>query len=172
MKSRIALTALLTSSLAAPTQAQPVSKDQADIDQVLQASAQDWSRGNLAAFMKSYEDSPDTTFITKDGLLKGGDAIKSHYDRAYAAKRGAMGKLTLKIVDDRPLSPAYALVSRFRFITGTHEGVFGGNATVIVSLLMNHTLPGCRIRLRPRVLRHSRPSLRISRRCPVGPARR
>ena len=143
MKSRIALTALLTSALAAPTQAQPVSKDQADIDQVLQASAQDWSRGNLAAFMKSYEDSPDTTFITKDGLLKGGDAIKSHYDRAYAAKRGAMGKLTLKIVDDRPLSPAYALVTGRFSLARTQAD--GGNATGIFTLLMHHTQQGWRI---------------------------
>ena len=41
------------------------------IDQVLQTSAADWSRGDLRAFMQSYEDALGTVFITRSGPIQG-----------------------------------------------------------------------------------------------------
>jgi uncharacterized protein (TIGR02246 family) len=95
------------------------------INQVLQQSAADWSRGDLAAFMRSYEDFPSTEFVTPGGLLQGYSAIKAHYAARYGTGQN-MGALQLTILDERGLSPAYALVTGRFTLAGptTAHGIF------------------------------------------------
>ena len=45
----------------------------------MQDSAKDWSRGDLPGFMRSYENAPDTAYVTPQGLIRGYDALTSHY---------------------------------------------------------------------------------------------
>ncbi len=141
---RACLGALLaTAALSAHAQP-PADTDRAAIKRVLQTSAADWSRGDLSAFMHSYENAPTTSFVGGHGLITGYDAIQSHYAAAYPAGAGhSMGKLSLSILEYRPLDPAYILVTgRFAL---TREKIDGGDEAGIFTLLMHHTQTGWRI---------------------------
>lgn len=141
---RPALAAALALATHAQAQSAPAqAADQASIAEVLQTSAKDWSRGNLPAFMRSYENAPDTAFVTPDGLIKGYAALQAHYAARYASGTHKMGQLGLAVIEDRPLSPDYALVTG-RF-TLTRAAADGGNATGIFTLLMHRTGQGWRI---------------------------
>ena len=134
---------LATATLCA--HAQPATDpDRAAIERVLQSSAADWSRGDLAAFTRSYENAPNTTYIGRRGLVAGYDAIQASYAAAYPAGAShSMGKLSLGILDYRPLDPAYVLVTgRFAL---AREKSDGGNATGIFTLLMHRGATGWRI---------------------------
>ena len=129
--------------LAVQASAQPAAEDRAAIALVLQDSAKDWSRGDLPGFMRSYENAPDTAYVTPQGLIRGYDALTSHYARKYASGTGRMGELSLTILDDRPLSAEYALVTgRFAL---TRTAAEGGDASGIFTLLMHRTAQGWRI---------------------------
>ncbi len=140
---RPACVAALALSLAANAYAQSPSAETADraaIEQVLQTSAKDWSRGNLPAFMQSYENAPETSFVTPGGLLKGYENLQSHYAAKYASGTNKMGQLSLTLLDDRPLPPDYALVTgRFALSRPVADG---GNAAGIFTLLMHRTARG------------------------------
>ena len=138
---RAASAAALAFVLATQALAQPA--DQAAIAEVLQDSARDWSRGDLSGFMQSYEDAPQTAFVTSQGLITGFAALKSHYAAKYGSGAHGMGQLALAIIDDRPIAPDYALVTgRFRL---SRPAADGGNATGIFTLLMHRTARGWRI---------------------------
>ena len=115
----------------------------AGIEQVLQTSAADWSRGDLAGYMRVYENAPDTTYIGRRGMVTGYDAIRSRYAAAYPGGPGHnMGQLSLSITQYRPLDPAYVLVTgRFALARKTDSGDVAG----IFTLLMHQTAAGWRI---------------------------
>ncbi len=140
---RAAAAALALASHASAQPAPAGASDKAAIEQVLQASAKDWSRGDLSAFMRSYENAPETAFVTPQGLIKGYDALKSHYVAKYASGRNRMGQLALTILDERPLSADYALVTG-RFAVA-RPAADGGDASGIFTLLMHRTALGWRI---------------------------
>ncbi len=121
--------------------ASPVS-NQPTIEQVLQDSAADWSRGDLPAFMRCYENAPETAFVTGHGLLKGYDALSQHYAKAYGTGK-AMGKLSLSVIEDRPLGTDYALVTGHFMLTRPRAD--GGNADGIFTLLFHRAASGWRI---------------------------
>ena len=127
-------------------QAQPAPQDSTDraaIAQVLRKSAEDWSHGDLSAFMQSYENAPETVFVTPQGLIKGYDDLKSHYAANYASGAKKMGQLALTLLDDRNLSSDYALVTgRFALVRPPNDG---GNGSGIFTLLMHRTPGGWRI---------------------------
>ncbi len=138
-----AVAALALNTQAIAQSAPAATTDQAAIAQVLQTSAADWSQGNLSAFMRSYENAPETAFVTRQGLIKGYDALQSHYAANYASGTGKMGQLALTLLDDRPLSADYALVTgRFAL---SRPAADGGNASGIFTLLMHRTVQGWRI---------------------------
>lgn len=126
--------------------AQPAdgASDRAAIERVLQNSAADWSRGDLPAFMRSYENGSRTTYIGRRGMVTGYDAIQSRYAASFPAGRGhSMGKLSLNILESRPLDPAYVLVTgRFTLARTQNDG---GGVTGIFSLLMHRGPSGWRI---------------------------
>ncbi len=113
-------------------------QDRAEIDRVLQQSAADWSRGDLAAFMRSYEDAPNTAFVISGGLLRGYAAIKAHYAARYGTGQ-KMGSLRLDVLEERGLAPAYALVTGHFALSGptVAAGVF--------TLIFHKTPAGWRI---------------------------
>ena len=118
--------------------AAPVS-NQPTVEQVLQDSAADWSRGDLPAFMRCYENSPDTAFVTGHGLLKGHDALSQHYAKAYGTGK-AMGKLSLSVIEDRPLGTDYALVTGTFTLTRA-----AADAQGVFTLVFHHTASGWKI---------------------------
>jgi len=50
-----------------------------EISSMMQKSARDWTRGDLDAFMDSYEAGNTTTFVTPQGVVHGRDAIRDRY---------------------------------------------------------------------------------------------
>jgi ketosteroid isomerase-like protein len=124
--------------IATQARAQP-----AGITTVLNQSAADWSRGDIDAFMRSYEDSPQTEFITSAGPIHGYAAIRDHYLKKYGAAPHGLGQLSFTEVQTRSLSPDYALTTG-RF-TLKRPQTDGGNATGIFTLLFHHSQTGWRI---------------------------
>ena len=118
--------------------------DRAAIEHVLQTSATDWSRGDLSAFMRSYENGPMTTYVGARGLVTGYEAIASRYAAKYPSGAGhSMGALSLGVLEYRPLDPAYVLVTgRFALARGKNDG---GDAAGIFTVLMHRGAAGWRI---------------------------
>ena len=114
----LALVALCFAWTQAGTQAaaQGAAKaDRAAIQAVIDAQVTAWNQGDIPAFMASYEDSPETTFVGTVTVNKGFQPILERYKKGYANK-DQMGTLTFKDLDIRLLSstsgPAeYAVVT-------------------------------------------------------------
>jgi uncharacterized protein (TIGR02246 family) len=95
--------------------AQSVSPDEAAIRAVLAAQAAAWNRADIPAFMQSYEDSSETTFIGAS-VRKGYRPILERYQQAYSAP-DQMGVLSFTDIEVRLLSGSCASVE-FAIVTG------------------------------------------------------
>jgi ketosteroid isomerase-like protein len=100
---------------AAPAHAQVVS-DEAAIRAALAAQTAAWNRADIPAFMQTYEDSPDTTFIGAK-LRKGYGPILERYKQSYTT-REQMGTLTFGDLDVRLLESSCGK-AEFAVVTGT-----------------------------------------------------
>ena len=83
-------------------------------------SAEGWNAGDLARFMRVYSDAPDTSFVTKTGVLRGktvmAERYRTKYDFADAGKRGVLSFVTL---DFRLLDRGHALyIGRYMLRAG------------------------------------------------------
>jgi uncharacterized protein (TIGR02246 family) len=107
---------------------------EADIRAAMDAQVSAWNRGDIPAFMQSYEDSPQTTFIGAQ-VRKGYQPILARYQQAYANAE-QMGKLSFTDLEVRMLPSScgaedYAVVTgKFHLQRTTHgeaakdDGVF------------------------------------------------
>lgn len=97
-----------TIALAVPVVAQPAEKHQ--VEAAMTASAAGWNKGDVNAFMAVYSDDPSTSFVTREGLLRGKAAMTARYKARYSfddpAKRGV---LSFKTLDFRLLDAKHAL---------------------------------------------------------------
>jgi len=126
-------------SVAAQGSAQAVSEasqaaDDTAIRAAIKAQTDAWNRADIPAFMQSYEDSPETTFIGQK-LRKGYQPILQRYQQSYST-REQMGTLTFSDIDIRLLSSGcgkseIALVTgKFHLDRSTHgdatkdDGIF------------------------------------------------
>lgn len=76
--------------------------DKAAIHKVLDMQSEAWNRGDLAAFMTGYLNSPDTSYTSGGAEVWGYEAIHNRYAKAYGTDSSAMGKLSfnnLRIVE-------------------------------------------------------------------------
>ncbi len=80
-----------------------------EITKTLQAQAEAWNAGDLDKFMTSYLKSPDITFVSADGEMKGYDALESRYRKKYGTSRDTMGKLSFSELEIRSLGDSNAL---------------------------------------------------------------
>ncbi len=103
------------------------------IRKMMDDSAQAWNRGDLPAFARYYEDSPETTFMGREIVRGGQQAILERYKKSYPS-REAMGTLTFSELDVRPLAPTVALVTgKFELKrTAAGGGPAWGRYTLIV----------------------------------------
>jgi uncharacterized protein (TIGR02246 family) len=113
-----------------------------DVRAVLTHSEEAWNRGDLAAFASYYDDSPETTFIGREVVRGGVQAILARYRRAYPT-REAMGTLTFSNIDVRTLSADLALVTGEFHLERTSAG--GGNAAGRYTLILRKTPAGWKI---------------------------
>jgi len=90
--------------------------DKAAIRAVIDEQVAAWNRGDITAFMTSYEDSPETTFVGTTSVNKGFQPILERYKKGYANKV-EMGTLSFKELDIR-LLPTAAGVTEYAVVTG------------------------------------------------------
>jgi uncharacterized protein (TIGR02246 family) len=120
----------MTASVSAETPAEPVAQA---IKQSLDASAAAWSAGDLKTFMKSYERAPGTRYVSSSGTIVGYDAIEAMYVSRFQKPGASFGKLTLELIDVKPLGSQYAfVVGRYHLKPDT-----GAEVTGITTLLFH-----------------------------------
>ena len=111
----LGLVVMLFMGVAALGQRGVAAKEEAAIRATLAVQVAAWNRGDVAAFMATYEDSPETTFIGAD-IHKGFASILERYKKAYSTKE-QMG--TLKFTDlDVRLLPGSNGVAEYAVVTG------------------------------------------------------
>ena len=113
-----------------------------EIRAVLTTSQEAWNRGDLPAFASYYDDSTETTFVGKDVVKGGVQAILARYRKAYPT-REAMGTLSFTNVEVRMLAPDLALVVGEFHLERTAAG--GGNAAGRYTLILRKTTAGWKI---------------------------
>ncbi|HLH16177.1 MAG TPA: SgcJ/EcaC family oxidoreductase [Bryobacteraceae bacterium] len=113
-----------------------------DIERVLQESQAAWNRGDLAAFASYYDDSPQTTFIGREVVRGGVQAILDRYRRAYPT-REAMGTLAFSEIEVRPLADRVALATGKFTLHRSAAG--GGEASGRFTLVLVRRAAGWKI---------------------------
>jgi len=89
--------------------------EEASIRAVLTAQVAAWNRGDIPAFMESYENSPETTFVGTS-VNKGFAPILERYQKNYSTKE-KMGTLTFADLDIR-LLPVASGATEYAVVTG------------------------------------------------------
>ena len=112
------------------------------VQKMMSDSADAWNRGNLPAFASYYEDSPQTTFMGREIVRGGAQAILERYRKSYP-NREAMGSLTFSEIEVRPLAAGLALVTGKFELKRTAAG--GGAAWGRYSLIVRQTKGGWKI---------------------------
>jgi uncharacterized protein (TIGR02246 family) len=130
---------LLTLTLASSSGSQ--TSPEAAIRHLLDQQTTDWNRGDVDAFMKGYEDSPNTTLVGQT-VQYGYATIRDRYKKLYTTP-AAMGKLTFSHLAIRVLDANYATATGNFHLERTSTG--GGNADGIFSLLLKKETPGWKI---------------------------
>ena len=87
----------------------PKISDSEAIQAVLKTQQAAWNRGDIAAFLKGYWDSPELTFAGSDGIVRGYSGLAERY-QAHYPDRQSMGELEFSGVEMRSLGPDSALV--------------------------------------------------------------
>ncbi|MBI2688015.1 MAG: SgcJ/EcaC family oxidoreductase [Acidobacteria bacterium] len=103
-----------------------------DARTVLDAQTAAWNRGDLEAFVETYEDSPSITFLGKV-LTHGRDGVLARYKRSYDTPE-KMGKLRFEVIEVRPLGNEHALLIGKFFLTRTEAG--GGDVSGMFTLIL------------------------------------
>lgn len=89
--------------------------DEVAIRAVMAAQVAAWNKGDVATFMQSYENSPDTTFVGKS-VNKGYEPILKRYEANYT-NAAQMGTLTFSDIEVR-LLPGSCGAVEYAVITG------------------------------------------------------
>src|SRR2546430_1884568 len=116
MRRFLAVTLLLSGWMSAGAMATAQAQtDGAAIRKAIAAQVDAWNRGDIAAFMHAYEQSPETTFIGTN-IGKGYDKILERYQKNYT-NREQMGRLTFNDLEVR-LLPVSCGKAEFAVVTG------------------------------------------------------
>ena len=81
----------------------------AEITALLEAQDAAWNRGDLEAFMKTYDESAELVFIGSSGPMRDWKVMKDRYEKRYRSGSGAdLGKLTFSRLEVEPLAKGLA----------------------------------------------------------------
>jgi len=111
----------------------------AEIRALLTEQEAAWNRGDIPAFMKSYENSPATTYAGASGVTKGYATVLERYRQRYP-DRATMGTLRFTNIEVRTLGRDFALATGKFNLQRTKEG--GGAASGWFSLVLRRTVKG------------------------------
>jgi ketosteroid isomerase-like protein len=84
---------------------------QQEIQTTLERSAQDWNRGDLAAFMGDYVQDSTLTYVSKGHFKHGWQALYDHYQQDYFAPGQHRDSLTFEEIHVQPLTLDLALAT-------------------------------------------------------------
>ena len=107
----------------------------------MRQSAEDWNRGDIAAFASSYKDSPDILFIGRT-VSHGYAQMLAAYQKHYAT-RTQMGTLRFSRLEVQPLDSRFATVTGHFYLQRTKAG--GGDANGYFLLVFEKTPLGWKI---------------------------
>ena len=115
---------------------------QAGVEAAMADSAAGWNAGDLARFMAVYSDAPETSFVTKTGVLRGKAVMAERYrTKYYIADAGKRGVLSFVTLDFRLLDRAHALyIGRY-----TLRAADGKEQSGMTSLVFRKERAGWRI---------------------------
>jgi len=127
------LLALLLLISGMPASARPgLPSAQHAVERAMTESAAGWNAGDIERFMAIYSARPETSFVVKDGLIRGKPAMIARYRERYdfgdPAKRGT---LTFKTLDFRQLDPTHALYIARYLLTYPDGKTASGPTTLI-----------------------------------------
>lgn len=114
---------------------------QGGVAALLAQSAQAWNHGDLDTFMKTYENSPQTVYISAKTIVHGYAAIRARYAGHY--EPGQMGTLSMTDLTVRPLGNDYAVATAHWHLT--REKAKGGNVGGLFSLVLHRNAQGWHI---------------------------
>lgn len=110
--------------------AQDRSKAEKSVVMLLEKQASDWNRGDIEAFMEGYWNSPELTFIGRNGVTKGWNQTLVNYQKSYPDK-AAMGTLRFDLKDvDEQSKKVVTVVGKF-FLQREGE-TLSGNFLLVV----------------------------------------
>jgi beta-aspartyl-peptidase (threonine type) len=122
----------------AATPATPAPADTSGLIAVMQKSAADWNKGDLAGFMDSYDDS--ATMMSRHGLI-GKDSMMIHYRQTYFKEGAARQQLTFDQFKIAPLAGNYVLLTGRFTLEGNKMPTLSG----WFSLVCVHTPKGWKV---------------------------
>jgi len=129
---RILMALLLVVTGTPAVAGQTVPSAQRAVERAITDSAAGWNAGDMARFMAIYSDTPQTSFVVKDGLIRGKPAMiaryRERYDFADPTKRGT---LTFTTLDFRQLDPTHALYIARYLLTYPGGTTASGPTTLI-----------------------------------------
>jgi ketosteroid isomerase-like protein len=134
----ILLATVLLVTRAAPSGA---ASAQSGVAALLARSADAWNHGDLDAFMKTYEDSPQTEYISSKAIVRGYAAIRARYAGHYHP--GQMGTLSMSDLTVRPLGSDYAVATARWHLRRPADK--GGNVGGLFSLVLHRNRDGWHI---------------------------
>lgn len=112
------------------------------IARLLTDQSEAWNRGDIPAFMRTYENSPDTAYVGAAGVTKGYQQVLARYRKKYSTPQ-QMGTLRFTDLTVRPLTAGVATVTgRFQLTRGKEAG---GDATGWFTLILRKTAGGWKI---------------------------
>ena len=123
------------------TQMKTLPQGELDVVKVLLAQERAWNRGDMAGFVTSYKNSPDTLFIGSD-VARGYDQMVARYTKNYP-DRATMGRLTFSDLEPHLLDDRFAVVTGQFALERPKKN--GGNAAGIFSLVLEKTDTGWKI---------------------------
>jgi len=134
----------LSSTTGATSQSARVTVSQAardsaarEIAVMMQASAMAWNRGDLDAFVNYYEPDSTTTYIGRNGIVRGRAAIRAVYAPRFAPG-GVRDSLSFENTEIDLLAPGVAnVISWYRLMRGDSTTARGPT-----SLVMRHDADG------------------------------
>ncbi|MGB8322083.1 MAG: nuclear transport factor 2 family protein [Candidatus Acidiferrum sp.] len=88
---------------------QDAAREHAAIRAVLTDQQTAWNRGDVRTFMKGYWNSPELTFASSNGFVRGWEPVAARYERDYP-NQAVMGQLDFSDLEIRILGPEAALV--------------------------------------------------------------
>jgi uncharacterized protein (TIGR02246 family) len=108
----------------------------------MRAAESAWNRGDLEAFVRDYDDGPDTTFIGREVTRGNRQAILERYRRGYPTKE-RMGALSYSEMQVRVIADGVAIMTgRFAL---KRDAPAGGDASGRFTLVWKRTADGWKI---------------------------